>query len=144
MFKKILYPTDFSDVAGKALDVVKQLKDCGAKEVIILHVIDRRFFDAMAWYAHKDLKEISKDLKKEALDQLLSIEYDLIKEGFRVQIRIEKGIPASEILRVEKEEDVSATVIGSHGTSNLEEMLMGSVSEKVIRKAKKLLLVVKR
>jgi len=35
-------------------------------------------------------------------------------------------------------------VIGSHGMSNVKEMLMGSVSEQVIRKARKPVLVVKR
>jgi len=41
-------------------------------------------------------------------------------------------------------EDISLIVIGSHGRSNLEEMLLGSVSEKVIRKCKKPVLVIKR
>ena len=42
MFKTILYPTDFSDVAVKALEYVKRLKASGAKEVIVLHVNDER------------------------------------------------------------------------------------------------------
>ena len=49
------------------------------------------------------------------------------------------------ILRVdETEEDISLIVIGSHGKSNVKEMLLGSVSEKVIRKSKRPVLVVKR
>ena len=64
--------------------------------------------------------------------------------GYKTILRIEKGIPFKEILRVEKEEDVSLIVIGSHGTSNVKEMLLGSVSEKVVRKAEKPVLVVKR
>ena len=59
-------------------------------------------------------------------------------------MRIEKGIPFKEILRVENEEDIPLIVIGSHGKSNVEEMLLGSVSEKVIRKAKSPVFVVKR
>ena len=145
MFEKILYPIDFSDVSLKALAVVKQLKDAGAREVVILHVIDSRFFDAMAWYAHKkDLEEIGSDLELESKRQITSIEKDLIDSGFNVKTRIIKGVPASVILRVEKEEKVSTIVIGSHGMSNIEEMLIGSVSEKVIRKARGLVLVVKR
>ena len=48
------------------------------------------------------------------------------------------------ILRAEEEEGVSVVVIGSHGKSNIKEMLLGSVSEKVVRKAKSPVLVVKR
>jgi len=34
MFKKILYPTDFSDVSKKALNYLVQLKDAGTKEIL--------------------------------------------------------------------------------------------------------------
>jgi len=144
MFERILYPTDFSDVSKKAFDVVMQLKDAGAKEVIVLHVIDSRFFDAMAWYATKNLADIEVDLVDVVKKEIGSIEEDLRKTGFKVRVRIEKGVPASEILRAAKEENVSVIVIGSHGMSNIQEMLMGSVSEKVIRRSEDLVLVVKR
>jgi nucleotide-binding universal stress UspA family protein len=40
----------------------------------------------------------------------------------------------TELVRVGQEEGVSLTVLGSHEKSNVKEMLLGSVSEKVIRK----------
>jgi len=69
---------------------------------------------------------------------------ELKKCGFEVKVRIETGVPLTEILRVEQEEGVSVTVIGSHGKSNVKEMLLGSVSEKVIRKSERPVLVIKR
>ena len=66
------------------------------------------------------------------------------ESGFDVKVRIERRIPLREILRVEEEEGVSAIIIGSHGKTNIEEMLLGSVSEKVIRRSQKPVLVVKR
>jgi nucleotide-binding universal stress UspA family protein len=144
MFKKILYPTDFSDVAQKALDFIKELKNAGAEEVVILHVIDKRFFDAMAWYTTKNLPEIERDLIKEVTSEIEPIEKELKDMGFKVKVRIETGDPFTEILKVEEEENVSGMAIGSHGVSNIEEMFLGSVSEKVIRKAKKPVHVIKR
>ena len=47
MFEKILYPTDFSDTAGKTLKYIKQLKDAGAKEVVLLNVIHQRTLDTI-------------------------------------------------------------------------------------------------
>lgn len=76
--------------------------------------------------------------------ELASIEKQLKETGFKVEKRIEIGIPMREILRIEKEGDISLIVIGSHGVSNLEEMFLGSVSEKVIRKCTKPVLVIKR
>jgi nucleotide-binding universal stress UspA family protein len=72
------------------------------------------------------------------------IEADLKESGFKVKLRIEIGTPLTDILKVEEEEGVSAIVIGSHGKSNVEEMLLGSVSEKVIRKSKNPVLVIRR
>jgi nucleotide-binding universal stress UspA family protein len=72
------------------------------------------------------------------------MEDELKKLGFQVKVRIEREVPFREILKVEEEEDVSVIVIGSHGKSNIGEMLLGSVSEKVVRKSKKPVLIVKR
>ena len=67
------------------------------------------------------------------------------KSGFKVKSMIQTGIPVREILKAEeKEEDVSVIVIGSHGKSNLEEIFLGYVSEKVSRKCKSPVLIVKR
>jgi nucleotide-binding universal stress UspA family protein len=41
MYEKILYATDFSDMAKKTLHYVRGLRGSGAREVIILHVVDK-------------------------------------------------------------------------------------------------------
>jgi len=143
MFEKILYPTDFSDVAHKALDFVIRLKDAGAQEVVILHVIDKGSFDAIARYATKDIREIEKNLKERAMAEIRPIEERLKKKGFKVKVIINKAVPYMGILDVEKKEKVSAIVIGSHGMSNIAEIFLGSVSEKIVRRAKTPVLVVR-
>lgn len=145
MFEKILLPTDFSDVAEKALDFVKQLKDAGTQEVVILHVIKKNSLEVIAQYSSiRDFSEVEKEVEGDAKKRLSRIEEELKECGFNVSVRIETGFPFSEILRVETEENVSAIVIGSHGLSNIKEILLGSVSESVIRKSKKPVIVVKR
>jgi nucleotide-binding universal stress UspA family protein len=144
MFEKVLYPTDFSDVAMKAFEFIKQLKNDRVKEVIILHVIDQKSLDALAIYTSKDFIKFETDWEKNAMEQVAAMEDELKKLGFQVKVRIEREVPFREILKVEEEEDVSVIVIGSHGKSNIGEMLLGSVSEKVVRKSKKPVLIVKR
>ncbi|MGQ9795034.1 universal stress protein [Desulfosoma sp.] len=58
--------------------------------------------------------------------------------------RVEEGVPHVKILEVANEENVSAIILGSHGRSNLSSVLLGSVSEYVIRHAKKPVIVVRR
>lgn len=62
----------------------------------------------------------------------------------QVDIKLVIGLPFSEILKTEDKETVSAVILGSHGKSNVKEMLLGSVSEKVIRNSKTPVIVIKR
>ena len=145
MFEKILYPTDFSDVAEKALTYIKKLKDSGAREVVVLHVIDERGFERLhRFMGEEKFEALKKHREKEVQKHLKGIAKDLTEAGLKVMLRVETGIPVQEILRVEKEEDVSALVIGSHGMSNLQEFFLGSVSEKVIRRSIGPVFVIKR
>ena len=144
MFKKILYPTDFSDVSNQAIDYVKQLRKGGSKTVIVLHVIDQRGMRAIERYASASSVEIEGRIMDDAKQELKVIENELKKSGFKVKTLIQRGVPLLEILKAEEEENISVIVIGSHGKSNLEEVFLGSVSEKVARKCKSPVLIIKR
>ena len=145
MFEKILYPTDFSDVAEKAMAYIKKLKDSGAREVVVLHVIDERGIDRLLRaIGEEKLEDLKKYRAAETQKNLKRIAEELAEAGLEVTLRVETGIPVMEILRVEKEEDVSVLVIGSHGMSNLQELFLGSVSEKVIRRSLTPVFVIKR
>ena len=143
MFEKILYPTDFSEVSTKVLGYVKRLRETGTQEVVALHVIDKKSLEFMFYDTQKSL-EVETELIQRAQLDMERIVDELNRCGFIARARIETADPFREIVRIEEEEDVSLIVIGSHGKSNIEEMLLGSVSEKVVRKAKGPVLVVKR
>ena len=144
MFKKILYPTDFSDVSKKAIDYIKQLKEGGSETVIVLHVIDQRGMRAIERYASANSVEIEQRIMDDTKQELKIIEDELKKSGIKVKTMIQRGVPLLEILKAEEEEDISVIVIGSHGKTNLEEIFLGSVSEKVARRCKSPVLIIKR
>ena len=145
MFEKILFPTDFSDVAVKALQYVKQLRDAGGREVVVLHVIDQSNLELLSSCSTvQDYMTIVMVKGRRATEEIGFISNELRQLGFSVTERIEKGIPLRVVLKVAEEERPSVIVLGSHGKSNLEEMLLGSISEKVVRKSKHPVLVVKR
>jgi nucleotide-binding universal stress UspA family protein len=150
MFEKILFPTDFSEVANKTLDAIKKLKGAGAREIIVLHVMDTKEAYALAHYMSatmmdpENAEEMQKNREKHLAEHMASVKAALEKEGFAVKTRIEKGVPFKEILRVQEEEGVTDIVLGSHGVSNVEGILLGSVSDKVIRNAPTPVYVIKR
>jgi nucleotide-binding universal stress UspA family protein len=143
MFKKILFPTDFSDVSQKAVKYIKQLKGAGAQEVIVLHVIDEKELLVLSRVPDQYL-QITTLMEKEIAKELAVLEADMAAEGFSVKLKVKTGKPFTEIMMTATEEKVSIIVVGSHGKSNIGEMLMGSVSENVIRHAKVPLLVISR
>ena len=146
MFKKILYPTDFSDVATKALDYIKQLREAGSQEVVILHVINQRTIDGLMRHAISDsnIDNWRKKAKEVAQESLTEICKELEDVGFTVKSIIKTGFPWREILNLEEKEAPSIIVIGSHGRSNIGEIFLGSVSERVIRRCKRPVMVIKR
>ena len=143
MFKKILFPTDFSDVSQKAVKYIKQLKGAGAQEVIVLHVIDEKELQVLSRVPDQYLP-ITAQMEKEIAKEMAAVEEDMTTEGFRVKLTVKTGKPFTEIMKTAAEEKTSIIVLGSHGRSNIREMLMGSVSENVIRHARVPLLVISR
>ena len=153
MFKIILYPTDFSDTSGKNMDYLKQLRNAGAKKVVLLNVIHQRILDTLetvnkaAYFQdsryHEDWDETLQKLESERRTKIAPMVAELEAAGFEVKTRIEKGYPVKEILKAEKEEAASAIVMGSHGKNNIKGARIGSVSEKVVRRAVSTVLLVK-
>ena len=144
MFKKILFPTDFSDVSKSAMNYIKKLKEGGTETVVLLHVIDQRSMQAIDQLSGLNSLDLEREIMVGAEKELEEMEKELEGSGFEVKTLLKTGFPVREILNAEKDEAVSIIVIGSHGKSNLEELFLGSVSEKVVRKCKKPVMVIKR
>ena len=153
MFKTLLYPMDFSDTTGRNLEYLKQLRNAGAQKIVLLNVIHQRIIDTLetvnkaAFFQdgryYEDLDETLQRLEKDRREKMLPIAAELEAAGFEVSIRIEKGYPVKEILKVEQEEKVSAIVLGARGRNNIKEARIGSVSEKILRRASSTVLLVK-
>ena len=84
MFKKILFPTDFSDVSQKAVKYIKQLKGAGAQEVIVLHVIDEKELLVLSRVPDQYL-QVTAQMEKEIAKEMAAVETDMTAEGFRVK-----------------------------------------------------------
>jgi nucleotide-binding universal stress UspA family protein len=116
------------------------------EEVVVLHIIDESEIEHIAHLseASLDIEELEKKREEYAKEEIWAVEKELKESGFTVKTMIKKGVPFTDILKAEEKENISVVVIGSHGKSCISEMLLGSVSEKVIRKSSKPVLVVRR
>jgi len=150
MFNKLLYPTDFSDHSKKVIPFIKKLKETGTKEVIILHVIDTNHDSLIKTFTmltesmkHQLEIDFVKDVS-EAADKKIKEVMDELGNDFEIKIIIDKGVPFKKIIEIADNENVSAIVMCSHGASDIQEIVLGSVTDKVIRKSKQPCLIIKR
>jgi nucleotide-binding universal stress UspA family protein len=144
MFTKILFPTDFSETSWKTMDYIKQLKQNGLTEVVVLHVTDG---DTLEKIEHlilgEHVQQIKSKICQDTRDALRATERELKAGGFNVKVLTRSGHPVQEIIKLEEEEDVSGVVMGSHDLHGLEKLFIRSVSEAVVHKSKRPVLVVK-
>jgi nucleotide-binding universal stress UspA family protein len=122
-FNKILFPTDFSPNAGRALAHAIRLADFNDGEVIVHHVITSYFEQHPHWATLFDIHEMQKFMDGYVAAQMAKI---LPKDCGNVRIRtlISKGKPADEIAAVADREFVDLVVMGS---------AKGVITNKVIR-----------
>jgi nucleotide-binding universal stress UspA family protein len=131
--KKILWPTDFSSVAEKALPHVKSLTEQYGAEIHVLYVIeDVAHHDG--WYGAfeaKRVQELMEHAGKTATKRLGQI-CEKYLDGCPLYIKhVAVGDPAQEILKLIDAEKVDIVVMASHGEKG--HFRFGSVTEKVLK-----------
>ncbi len=140
--KKILCPIDHSDCSKEALKYAVSFAMKDNAKLYLLHVVDIRTFNESIDTMSKQIpdEETLKQLKIKLLDCIP----DEIREDMNVEALVIQGIPFAEIISTAKSNDIDMIVLGSHGRTGIVHMMMGSVSEKVVRKAPCSVLTVKK
>jgi nucleotide-binding universal stress UspA family protein len=130
LFSKVLVPTDFSPSAGTASELLKTIP--GIEEIVILHVVTRAESPAEIEDSVQEAHIRLEDMKKKFMDA-----------GVDVQLQVRAGDPATIILAVAAEENVSLIAMNAFGLGWLKEMVLGSTTFTVVRRAQKPVLVLR-
>lgn len=133
---RILVPTDFSKHSRNALIYAAAFAEKFGGQLHLLHVVQDLaiFIPDMVTVAPPiapSLEQMTAAVRS-AFDRIVQ-EHHL--EKLTVQREVRQGNPFYEIVRYAKEANVDLIVMGTHGHSGLAHMLLGSVTEKVVRKA---------
>jgi nucleotide-binding universal stress UspA family protein len=134
---KILFPTDFSTAGQAALTMATRLAKGSGAKLLIVHVEE----PPMA-YGGGELYYGIEEPDQEQLKKMLS-EVVPTDPAVACEHRLMIGSPATAIVHLAEQEDVEMIVMPTHGRTGLLRMLMGSVAEEVVRKAKCPVLTVK-
>lgn len=136
--KTILVPTDFSEQAGYALDLAVQIGKRSGAKILLLNVVEgvRNFsFNTMGEVESSTGEEafFIKKLAEQTRERLYDVKEELLKEGLEIESMVEMGNPYQSIASVVADHGADLIVMGTKGSSGLEEVLIGSNTERVVR-----------
>jgi nucleotide-binding universal stress UspA family protein len=126
--RHILVPIDDSDHAWDALN--HALAQYAGQQITVLHVID-----PLAGDYELDEPDATPTKRSERVRDRATERVTEVDGSTDFEFVVAEGRPAHEILDYAEEADVDQIVIGNRGHSGLKKVLLGSVSETVVRRA---------
>jgi nucleotide-binding universal stress UspA family protein len=134
MFKpsRILHPTDYSEHSNYALHIATDLARQHAASILVLHTVSSLSPSAVSY------GEVATELEPEGYRQ--RIVQNLRRsvptpEGIRFEYLVAEGDPVEQIVEVARNRSCDLIVMGTHGRTGLQHLLIGSVAEGVVRLA---------
>ena len=128
MYNKILLPTDGSEGAEIAVEHALDLAEKYGAELHILYVADVRVDSTSDMWANilGELEEIGGKATEEIAERAG-------KSGVETVTEVVRGIPHKEINSYVEENSIDLIAMGTHGRTGIDRVLLGSVTEKIIR-----------
>lgn len=139
--KKILAPTDFSELSKRGVRYALEMaRDTGA-EVIVYHVIDvgDEHPDVHVRFGpHHDMLQDHRQVMDKFLSESFADCIDLVE----VRQIVEFGRSFKNVVDLAEQENVDMIVMATHGRTGLDHIILGSVSEKVVARSTRPVLVI--
>ena len=130
MFTNILVPIDGSDNSYRALDAALLLSEKLGSNITVIHVMEEVPITHIG--SEKMLNELLEASKKENQDILLKCTEIANQKGLTIKTFLLQGNPASAILDYNKKEKFDLVIMGSRGLGKFKELILGSVSSKIV------------
>ena len=142
--RRILVPLDGSPLAELALGEAAQLGHALEAEILLLQVIPPVDDVIQSGTMRIAVDEIWTNQREQALRYLNSASTRSELAGIPTEVAVELGNPADRILDVAKTRDVDRIVMTTHGRTGISRWVLGSVAEKVLRAADRIVVLVQR
>jgi len=132
---RILCPIDFSEFSVKAYDYAQSLAWRYRATLLLEHVTES-LTPMYPYYAFPNAYvEISQELRAHAEQQLQEFAKTHTRHGVQPECSVHDGAAANVILDLAEVQAVSLIVMGTHGLRGIDRVLLGSVADKILRKA---------
>ena len=141
MFSNILVPVDGSDNSYRAFEAALLLSEKLDAKVTTIHVMET--VPVVHIQSEKVLADILDSYKKESQMILSKCSEFATKKGLSINTKQLQGNPGSTILDFCKKEKCDIIVMGSRGLGKFKELVLGSVSSKVVHHSPSPVMIVK-
>jgi nucleotide-binding universal stress UspA family protein len=131
--RTILVPTDLGPASKAALQYARFFHKNFGSAVAVLHA---HHFELPPYFSSGQMGELKRELKKlaQAAEEYVRKESERIL-GFSPRIQVVENRPIEAILESSQGKDIDLIIMGMHGHHGAERLLMGSVTERVLRRS---------
>jgi nucleotide-binding universal stress UspA family protein len=151
-FKKIMIATDGSDCSRVAVSEGIRLAKLSGGTVYAVHVIPMAYLPSINegsfssisvtpnWESAQSIQESWEKQGQQAVNYIKNLGE---VEGINVESVLLEGDPANELIKYAEKEKIDIVVMGTHGNTGFDRLLMGSVAGNVVRHSKVPVMVVR-
>ncbi len=133
-FENILLPVDFSETSNAAADVALDVAQNHGATVHALHVFESPALPPYS-FTQEDIFAWDPQLRQRGEKALADFVKKRLKDGITTVTHVKEGRPSRQIVALSKQQPIDLIVMGTKGVSGIDHLLLGSVTEKVLRKA---------
>jgi len=133
--KSVLCPVDFSDASPYVLQHAAAIAQWYDARIVALYVMHPLLLPEPSVLFATPPVEATMDLEARIERQLYELLAPAKSAGLSVEARIVEGVPTTKILESAGAVAADVIVMGTHGRSGFDRLVLGSVAEKVLRKA---------
>ena len=145
--KKILFPTDFSDVSKNAFIYALKLADAIDAEIITLHVYQLEspaYLDVSIYlqeiYEYEELTNFEN--YKDEVPVLRKIAEANALSHIKISNVLIQGSLVDEVVKISKKENIDFIVMGTKGVTHLREIFLGTVATRIMNESKAIVLAI--
>lgn len=135
--RQILSPVDFSDLSGHALRYASMLTRCGNARLVAAYA---ETFSPPPYFTGRQVGELERQFRdafrgaESALRRFVDAELDA-EAASATEVRVVEALPVDGIRRLTRELKADLVVMGTHGRSGVNRLMLGSVAERVLRES---------
>lgn len=140
--RHILYATDFSESSGPAADYALTVTKLSGATLQVLHVVGEMADARRSMIPPSALEQLEKEVEVQAIREMEIFCKARFEGKVAYQSHVIVGNPFQEILQFAKSNQVDLIILGTHGRTGIEHVIVGSTAERIVRRSSVPVLVV--